>query len=56
VDLSGADQEGWRDVMIGGEIWKTLHWRDMEGFHGAIASAKVSDSISWCDLRGRANL
>lgn len=48
--------EGIVEVLIGGDSWSSLHWREDDGLHGAVAFRTVPSAISWCDLRGKAIL
>lgn len=47
-----GERGGIRQVIIGEDLWQTLHWIDHGGLHGALAFPTIPSSILWCDLRG----
>lgn len=53
---SAGDREETVEVLIGDDSWNSLHWREEDGLHGAVAFRGTPAAISWCDLRGTAIL
>lgn len=51
-----SDPGGIVEVLIGKDSWNSLHWREDDGLHGAVAFRTVPSAISWRDLRRKAIL